>query len=102
MCAQCCHAAVGVYRNIIFGKNDLHKKWLSEWEFIGEAKIALKVESEKELLNLEQEALKQGLPTFVIQDQGRTQIPSGSRTVLSIGPAPISVIDKVTKHLKLL
>lgn len=102
MCAQCGHAAVGVYRSIFLGKNDQHKKWLSEWERIGEAKIALKVDSEKEMLNLEVEANKQGLPTCLIQDQGRTQIPSGSRTVLSIGPAPIFLIDKVTKHLKLL
>lgn len=33
---------------------------------------------------------------------GRTQVAPGSRTVLAIGPAPKSAIDKVTGHLRLL
>jgi PTH2 family peptidyl-tRNA hydrolase len=102
MCAQSAHAAVGTYRSIIFGKNETHKKWLADWEQIGEAKIAVKVESEKELLSVQSEAHKIGLPTFLIADLGRTQIPSGSKTVLAVGPAPVSIINKVTSHLKLL
>lgn len=39
---------------------------------------------------------------MTVQDAGRTQIASGSATVLGIGPAPKSVVDSVTGHLKLL
>lgn len=102
MCAQCSHASLGVYRDIIHGKNDTHKKWLSEWETIGEAKIAVKVDSEEEMMKIRDAALKIGLPTYYICDLGRTQIPSGSKTVLAVGPAPVSIVNSVTKHLKLL
>lgn len=33
---------------------------------------------------------------------GRTQIEAGSRTVLGIGPAPVSAINEVTGKLRLL
>ena len=102
MCAQCCHAAVGVYGDILFGKKEQHKKWLNKWEEEACAKIALKVDSEKELLKLQSEANENGLPNYLIMDAGRTQIESGSKTVVAIGPAPAYLIDKVTKHLKLL
>ncbi len=35
-------------------------------------------------LNLENKARQLGLPTFMIQDAGRTQVAFGSRTVLGI------------------
>jgi len=83
--AQCCHATLGVYRSIIFGKNEKHKEWLNYWENTAEAKIALKIESEEEMLILYNESEKLGLPLFIIMDAGRTQIKSGSKTVLAIG-----------------
>lgn len=43
-----------------------------------------------------------GLITYVVEDAGRTQIAAGSRTVLAIGPAPVSVFESLTGHLKLL
>jgi peptidyl-tRNA hydrolase, PTH2 family len=43
-----------------------------------------------------------GLCSYIVHDQGRTQIPAGSQTVLAIGPAPKSAIDQVTGHLSLL
>lgn len=43
-----------------------------------------------------------GVTAEVIQDAGRTQIEAGSMTVLGVGPAPKSVVDKITGHLKLL
>lgn len=75
---------------------------LRRWERLGQAKVALKVESEEDLLMLQAQAVSLGLCAQVIHDAGRTQIASGSATVLGIGPAPKSKIDEVTGHLKLL
>ncbi|KAJ9508908.1 hypothetical protein QJQ45_028225, partial [Haematococcus lacustris] len=51
---------------------------------------------------LERKASDAGLPTYIVHDAGRTQIPAGSQTVLAIGPAPKSTIDGITGHLRLL
>ncbi|KAL6216494.1 hypothetical protein ACLB2K_009717 [Fragaria x ananassa] len=37
-----------------------------------------------------------GLPTFVVADAGRTQVASGSKTVLAVGPGPKELVDSVT------
>jgi PTH2 family peptidyl-tRNA hydrolase len=65
-------------------------------------KVALQVKDESEMLLLQAKAMSLGLVAEVIADAGRTQIASGSLTVLGIGPAPKSVIDAVTGGLKLL
>ncbi|KAJ1930790.1 Peptidyl-tRNA hydrolase protein 2, mitochondrial, partial [Linderina pennispora] len=59
------------------------------------------VNSEEEMLELQRKAASLGLVAQSICDAGRTQIASGSRTVLGIGPGPISLVDKVSGHLKL-
>lgn len=69
---------------------------------MGQAKVALQVKSEEELEMLQAQAMSLGLVAHIIHDAGRTQIASGSATVLGIGPAPKSVMDQVTGHLKLL
>ena len=88
------------YKNFL--KNDPTSAILRRWEKQGQAKIALQVNAESELEVLQAKAMSLGLVAEIIADQGRTQIPSGSHTVLGIGPAPKSVIDAVTGHLKLL
>lgn len=75
---------------------------LKRWERMGQAKIAVQVKSEDELMTLQARALSLGLVAEVIADAGRTQIASGSYTVLGIGPAPKSAVDAVTGGLKLL
>ncbi|MEP0826513.1 MAG: peptidyl-tRNA hydrolase, partial [Nitrososphaera sp.] len=37
-----------------------------------------------------------------VQDSGLTQIPPGTTTCIGIGPAPVDLVDKVTRDLKLL
>ena len=75
---------------------------LKRWERLGQAKVALKIDSEDDMLMLQAQAISLGLCAQVIHDAGRTQIASGSATVLGIGPAPNSKINEVTGHLKLL
>lgn len=65
-------------------------------------KIALQAKSEEDLDTLQATAISLGLVAEVIADAGRTQIASGSHTVLGIGPGPASVINHVTGTLKLL
>ncbi|KAI3427923.1 hypothetical protein D9Q98_006315 [Chlorella vulgaris] len=97
--AQCAHAAVGAVER-------LHERSqtaaLQQWEMHGQPKICLLAPSTQALRELASQAAARSLPTFVVQDAGRTQVAAGSRTVLAIGPATKSAIDQVTGHLKLL
>jgi len=95
--AQCCHAAVDVHEKC----KRKHPKWLSSWESSACPKVALKCPDEETLLALASHARVLDIDTSIISDAGRTQIPSGSKTVLGLGPAPVELIDKVTGHLKL-
>ncbi|MBI2446119.1 peptidyl-tRNA hydrolase [Candidatus Micrarchaeota archaeon] len=93
--AQCAHGSIAA-----FLKADESAR--GEWVDSGMAKIVLKVNSEKELVLLFQKAKKMGLPAALIQDAGHTQIEPGSKTVVGIGPADESELDKLTGELKLL
>lgn len=55
-----------------------------------------------EMLELVKAAEKAGLPTYVIQDAGRTEVEPGTTTVLAIGPGAAAAVNEVTGHLKLL
>ncbi|PSN41291.1 Peptidyl-tRNA hydrolase 2 [Blattella germanica] len=95
--AQCAHAAVMAYQQA----KKKHPEILQEWEECGQAKVVLKVDNEKDLMELASSARDNGLITSLVRDAGRTQIASGSKTVLGIGPGPVDLIDKVSGHLKL-
>lgn len=96
--AQCGHATLGAYK--LASKHCTSA--LKNWEYMGQAKIAVKVEREEEIYDLMARAKDAGLVTYLVEDAGRTQIAAGSKTVLAIGPAPVSVLDGITAHLKLL
>lgn len=100
--AQCSHATLACYKTHLELQNSTKSTVLRRWERQGQAKVALQVKSEEELEILQAKAISLGLVAEVIADAGRTQIASGSHTVLGIGPAPKSLIDEVTGHLKLL
>lgn len=75
---------------------------LKHWEYTGQAKIALQISSEEDLLLLEATAQSLNLCARSIQDAGRTQIAAGSRTVLGIGPGEWAVSCAVRPDLKLI
>ncbi len=95
--AQSAHASLAAL------EKTLEKKpgWVSEWKSRGQQKVVLKVESEKELLELF-EKVKKILPAALIKDAGHTQVAPGSATCIGIGPAPENELDKFTGKLKLL
>ncbi|TRY97165.1 hypothetical protein DNTS_020327 [Danionella cerebrum] len=95
--AQCSHAAVSSYKQMLRRNPEL----LKQWEYCGQPKVVLKAPDEDCLLELLAHAKEVGLPISLIQDAGRTQIAPGSRTVLGVGPGPAELVDKVTGHLKL-
>ncbi|KAL0273787.1 UNVERIFIED_CONTAM: hypothetical protein PYX00_006380 [Menopon gallinae] len=95
--AQCSHAAVMAHEIAATKCPSV----LRDWKMNGQRKIVVKTESEGELLQLAENARKEGLVYAIVRDAGLTQIQSGTRTVLAVGPGPADVIDKITGHLKL-
>ncbi|KAI1438567.1 peptidyl-tRNA hydrolase PTH2-domain-containing protein [Xylaria sp. CBS 124048] len=104
--AQCSHATLACYKALSRGASgqptSAEARILKRWERLGQAKIAVQVKSQDELLTLMGKARSMGITAEVIQDAGRTQIDPGSLTVLGVGPAPKSLVDQVTGGLKLL
>ncbi|KAB5585338.1 peptidyl-tRNA hydrolase PTH2-domain-containing protein [Coniochaeta sp. 2T2.1] len=104
--AQCGHATLACYKSLMSEAqkkpNGQAAKLLKRWEQRGQAKIAVQTKSQDEMLELMGKARSLGVTAEVIADAGRTQIESGSLTVLGVGPAPKSVVDGITGHLKLL
>ncbi|KAF9113583.1 Peptidyl-tRNA hydrolase protein 2, mitochondrial [Mortierella sp. AM989] len=95
--AQCCHATLANYKEL----SKKSPKTLTRWEYCGQAKVTLKIDNEDDMLLLQAQARSIGLAAHSIRDAGRTQIAAGSRTVLAVGPGPVSVVDSVTGKLKL-
>jgi len=98
LAAQVGHAAVSAAEQTRKKRPEWWKEWMNE----GQCKIVVKVESEEELRKLEREADELGIPTALICDRGLTELPPGTVTCLGIGPAPSTIMDKVTGKLPLL
>eukprot|EP00891_Asterochloris_glomerata_P007019 jgi/Astpho2/7019/Aster-01873 len=96
--AQCAHAAAGVVEELM-ARGDVR---LKHWQTFGATKIAIKIPTERELIELRQQAVEAGIPHYLVVDAGRTQIAAGSRTVLALGPAGKTQLDELTGTFSLL
>ncbi|KAK7463834.1 hypothetical protein VKT23_005770 [Stygiomarasmius scandens] len=96
--AQCGHATLACYKALVKKNPSL----VRHWERTGQAKIALKANSEDQLLELEAIAKSLNLCARSIEDAGLTEVEAGTRTVLAIGPAPVEKVNEVTGKLRLL
>jgi PTH2 family peptidyl-tRNA hydrolase len=96
--AQAGHAAVSAVEEA----RKHHREWWEAWVREGQCKIAVKVKSQKELLELERQADELVLPFALIVDKGLTEVPPDTVTCLGIGPAPADKVDRLTSKLKLL
>ena len=92
---QCAHASVSALE-----KADKAK--LRFWKQQGQKKIAVKVESEGEILTIVEKCKKAKLPFALISDAGLTELEPGTVTALALGPDDEKKIDKVTGSLPLL
>jgi len=95
--AQCSHATLGLYKKLL----NRAPKALNRWEMCAQPKVVVKIESEEDMLALQERAKTLKLPTHITIDAGRTQIAPNSRTVMAI-LGPLEVVDEVTGGLKLL
>lgn len=96
--AQTGHAAVSASEYARKNRPEWWTPWINE----GQCKIAVKVNSEPEIVEIERKARTAGLPVALIVDRGLTEIPPNTITCLGIGPAPTNKIDAVTGKLSLL
>lgn len=79
------------------------KSAIKNWIENGYTKICVSVDSEKELLEIYNEAKKAGLMCGLITDAGLTEFNGvPTKTCCAIGPEWSNEIDKITGHLKLL
>ncbi|MBD43006.1 MAG: aminoacyl-tRNA hydrolase [Euryarchaeota archaeon] len=95
--AQSGHASVSATLKMGASKPNLLDAWLTS----GQKKVCVKA-NQDELLKLEKDAVKLGIQTVRVNDAGKTQIPSGSLTVIAFGPAQDGELEQLTGHLKLL
>jgi len=79
-----------------------HPLLVESWLASGQKKICVKGDDAAHLETLEREAQRLKIPTARIHDAGHTQIPSGSLTVVALGPADPSQLEPITGPLKLL
>jgi len=92
---QAAHAALLAYEK---ADHRIRERWKKE----GQKKVALQVESERELLELKKKCEDLGIPCALVVDAGLTEVPPGTITALGIGPDVTEKIEKVTGNLRLL
>lgn len=93
---QCSHAAVSCA--LIAKKSE--PRLMERWQSSGARKISLAIDDLDSLKQIMGKAKSAGLITHLVKDAGHTEIPSGTITVLGIGPAPRSNINALTSELK--
>uniref|UniRef100_A0A182N365 peptidyl-tRNA hydrolase n=1 Tax=Anopheles dirus TaxID=7168 RepID=A0A182N365_9DIPT len=98
--SQCAHAAVLCCMRATTGSVDKAK--LDAWLMQGQPKIVLRVDSLEAMHLVTERAEQAGVIAEIVRDAGRTQVASGTETVLGLGPDQSAAIDALVGHLKLL
>lgn len=101
--AQVAHSTLGFIwnhldeRKICFELSDEQYQWVTT----GETKICLKVDSERELMEVFQAAKTAGLDVRLVIDSGLTEFDGPTKTCICIGPHYSEKIDSITGRLSL-
>lgn len=93
--AQACHASLGAYKNAEGMKQ-------ARWETEGATKIAVKADSEEQVMDLFKQARSMNVSAYIVKDAGETELEPGTVTALGVGPDESGTVDKVTKELSLM
>ena len=93
--SQISHASVEA---VLESSKDKVEKWRKQ----GMKKVVLKVESEKELVEMYKLAKRKKLVCVLIKDAGRTFFKKATKTCVGIGPDLEGKIDEVSGKLKML
>jgi len=96
--AQVAHAAV----SCVLSTRKNKPKWFTKWQNEGAKKAVVKVDCLDDFFPLKEKAERLEIAAIITEDAGHTEIPSGTKTVLGLGPAPNNLIDQVTGDLPLL
>ena len=97
LAVQVAHASLEAFKKAL--KKD--PQLVSEWQLEGQAKVVLKIGSQKEAIDYFNK-VKGKFAAALIKDAGLTQLKPGTITCLGIGPADANALDRVTGQLKLL
>lgn len=100
--AQGSHASMAFITRRIQNKEELtsvQKEWL-ENSFV---KICVYVDSEEELLDIQEKAKINNVECHLVTDKGLTEFGGvATNTCLALGPDKSEILDPLTGHLKLL
>lgn len=94
LAAQVAHAALAAF---LAAPPATQQLWLEE----GMPKVVLQIPDENALIDLQRQVQATDIPAVLIQDAGKTVLPSGTITCLGIGPASEESIDAFTGQLSL-
>lgn len=94
ICLQNVHACIGAFKE----SSVVNPSCVKKWQRYGQAKIAVKVNDETELLAIQDAANKQNLVNCLARDPDSSK---NNALILCIGPDSVDDINLVTGHLKL-
>lgn len=92
MIAQACHASLNAYKS-----SEPEKR--SEWESSGGKKVVLSITGDEIRERLEQ-AERNDVPAYLVEDAGLTELEPGTVTALGVGPAEEKLVDRITGDLE--
>ena len=95
LAVQACHASVAA---VLCAEADVLRRWGAD----GQTKIALAVDSLRELEILRMQCEATDIIHALIADAGRTELALGTVTALAIGPAEDKAVDRITGAIPLL
>lgn len=102
MVAQGSHASIAFLTRRLQNNEpitEVQKQWLDN-SFV---KICVSVDSEQELLDIQEKAKLNNIECHLITDNGRTEFAGiPTNTCLALGPDHADKLDQISGHLKLL
>ncbi|KAJ3210883.1 hypothetical protein HDU82_007212 [Entophlyctis luteolus] len=93
--AQCSHAALGAVISSAASPSVIR-----EWQEQGEP-IVVVASGDQRFDEMQRKCKEERITTFLVCDAGRTEVASGSETVLAVGPADAVAVDRITGVLRL-